>query len=467
MTQTEVKNTTNQLNQLLADEEIARPILEHILDPVFIVNKKSDPVFMNDSCRILFSSNYNIKKIKDFCREFKKGDSARSVNFKVSGKSINFNVLPVWRKGMLEGAIWIGRLKCIEDIYSIIQDTRSKKNDQKIGIRFKPKRLLPPTMQQIAGNNYYFVKTLHKAAAAAQTDSTVIIYGESGVGKQALAEAIHKTSMRAKGPFIEVNCAAIPENLLESELFGYDPYSFTGASKQGKMGKFEAANGGTIFLDEIGEMSLNMQAKLLRVLQFKEFEKVGGTAVSVNVRVIAATNKNIEKMVQQGLFREDLFYRLSVIPIVIKPLRDRKEDLDNLVDRFMELFAEKYEIEAMRLSTEVVSLLYNYHWPGNIRELENLLEHAFISAKFEGVDEIMMEHLPDYFMDIMQPKTDCLKNTSTQTLSEMIKHVETEYILNALRSTGFNKNEAIKKLGISRGSFYSKIKDYEIVKEQL
>lgn len=225
----------------------------------------------------------------------------------------------------------------------------------------------------------------------AKVDSTVLVTGKSGVGKGVIVSLIHKKSKRRKQSFIHVNCGAIPEPLIESELFGYEPGAFTGANKEGKKGLFEEADGGTLFLDEIGEMPLNLQVKLLKAIQEHEIQRVGGTRpIQVDTRIIAATNKDLEKMVEEGTFREDLFYRLNVIPIYIPPLKTRKEDISYLMDYFLEISNKKYGTSAY-LTLEAENKLINYSWPGNVRELENLMERLVVIA---DKDEIQLTDLP-------------------------------------------------------------------------
>ena len=225
------------------------------------------------------------------------------------------------------------------------------------------------------------------AANVAKTDASVMLRGETGCGKELFAEAIHKASNRSKYPFVEINCSAIPENLLESELFGYAPGAFTGARSQGKKGKFEEAHNGTLFLDEIGDISLNTQVKLLRFTQEKYIEKLGDTKkIPVNVRIISATNRNLEQMVQQGEFRADLFYRLNVVPIFIPPLRERFIDISILASHFLNHYAKKYN-KSIMLTPDAVECLQDYPWPGNVRELKNVIEHAVILCQTNKIPE--------------------------------------------------------------------------------
>lgn len=295
------------------------------------------------------------------------------------------------------------------------------------------------------------------ASKVAKTSATVLIRGESGVGKEVLARAIYKESDRYKMPFIKVNCASIPENLLESELFGYEEGAFTGARRGGKLGKFELAQGGTIFLDEIGDMSYTMQAKILRVLQEKELERVGGTkTISLDVRVIAATNKDLEQMIENESFRRDLYYRLNVFPLNIPPLRERKDDIIPLSRVILEKL-NKHCGNIVSLSADVIKILQQHNWPGNIRELQNVLEHANI---IRTDDEIKIRDLPKYIL----PSNDKLdvKNLEDFNLKENIGMLEKEMIKESLLRNGNNKSKAIRELGISRRAFYEKISKYQL-----
>jgi PAS domain S-box-containing protein len=250
------------------------------------------------------------------------------------------------------------------------------------------------TQKQIIFNSREMENLLDLAQRVAQVDSTVLILGESGVGKEVIASHIHRTGQRDHKPYIKINCGAIPENLLESELFGYDKGSFTGANREGKMGLFESANEGTLFLDEIGEMSLQLQIKLLRVLQEQEVTRVGGSKpIKVNVRIIAATNKDLKKEIKKGTFREDLYYRLNVVPLNIPPLRSRREDILPLVVHFMEYFNKKY-LKNKTFSPALLEILKQYDWPGNVRELQNIVERLIVIS-----DEL--EVTPKYLSDII------------------------------------------------------------------
>lgn len=307
----------------------------------------------------------------------------------------------------------------------------------------------------ILGNSERMVHANYMSRKAAQTRSNVLLLGESGTGKELFAHAIHNGSDRAHEKFVKVNCAAIPAELLESELFGYDEGAFTGAKKGGKIGKFELAKGGSIFLDEIGEMPLKMQSKLLRVLQEKEIERVGGTkTLPIDVRVIAATNQNLMKMVEEGEFREDLFYRLNVMAIEIPPLRDREGDVEPLARKLIEKISNNLGKYVLYISNEAVRCLIAYDWPGNVRELENVLERAINLA--DG-DTILPIHLPYY---ITQSK---LKRQNKKgTLRDIVEETEKEMILSVLKETKGNKLKTSEILDISRSSLYDKLEKYGI-----
>lgn len=294
-----------------------------------------------------------------------------------------------------------------------------------------------------------------EAQVAARTNSTILISGESGTGKELLAHAIHCASPRKNAPFIKVNCAAVPEHLLESELFGYEEGSFTGAKKGGKLGKFELADGGTIFLDEIGDMQLAMQAKLLRVLQEREVEKIGRTsAIRVDVRVIAATNKDLEQMVKEKKFREDLYYRLNVIDLHLPALRDRREDIPLLIEYFLKTLNQELGRKIKGITPEAEELLVNYDWPGNVRELRNSLERAMALTMNEVLDVEDFKGLSGH--EPSDKKTS--QKASVETLAEAVEQAEKEAIKNALSYTNYNKVAAARLLGVHRSLLYRKLK---------
>lgn len=310
--------------------------------------------------------------------------------------------------------------------------------------------------ENIIGESEKITQAKYFGKKAANTDSTVLLIGDSGTGKELFAHSIHNGSKRSHNPFVKVNCAAIPNELLESELFGYEEGAFTGAKKGGKIGKFELANSGTIFLDEIGDMPMNMQVKLLRVLQEKEIERVGGNKTKkIDVRVISATNKNLKKLVQQGKFREDLYYRLNVMVIEIPSLKDRLYDIESLCTHLLEKITNRLGKYVTQISESAMSYLKSYQWPGNVRELENVLERA---VNLVDGDIIMPMHLP---LNIMKNKT-VPSDGPIRELQYLIEDVEKEAILQCLEYTNWNKQMTAKLLNISRSSLYEKIERFGI-----
>ena len=290
----------------------------------------------------------------------------------------------------------------------------------------------------IIGNSNKMREVFQMIFQVSKSNATVLIRGESGTGKELAANSIHYNSHRAKSAFVKVNCAALPTNLIESELFGHEKGAFTGAIKQ-KRGKFELANKGTIFLDEIGAIGLDVQASLLRVLQEKEFERVGGHRnIKVDVRVVAATNKNLEEAVEEGSFRGDLYYRLNVFPIYMPPLRERKTDILLLADHFLEKYAKENSKDIRRFSTPAIDMLMNYHWPGNVRELENCIERSVLLCE-EGV--IHSYHLPPTLQTGVESDT-----LPALSLEEAVSNLEREIIVDALKNTRGNITQAAELL---------------------
>lgn len=301
---------------------------------------------------------------------------------------------------------------------------------------------------QIVGYSQKMKELKKFSQKVAKSDSTVLITGESGTGKELFAHAIHAESKRKMGPFIRVNCAAIPDSLLESELFGYEEGAFTGAARRGKKGKFELADHGTILLDEIGDMPLPLQAKLLRVLQEKEVERVGAVrSTPIDVRVIASTNQDLPALIKDGRFRADLYYRLNVVSLEIPPLRERLEDLPELVSNLLNRLVESTGISVKSIDDEAWSVLRSYSWPGNVRELNNVLERAL--HLLEG-DQLKKEHL------WLPASVETLPSRPLKSLKETLEQAEREALLLAMRAAEGNKQEAAKLLKISKSSFYEK-----------
>jgi len=305
---------------------------------------------------------------------------------------------------------------------------------------------------EIIGKNPGIIALIDKIQKAAISQGRVIIFGESGTGKELVARALHNASDRKDNNFIEVNCAAIPHELIESELFGHEKGSFTGAFES-KKGKFELADEGTLFLDEIGDMSLATQAKLLRVIETQEFQRVGGSKkIKVDVRIIAATNKDLEDEIKKATFREDLFFRLNVIPILVSPLRERKDDIPLLVEHFLNIFAQQYGQKIKKMSKATLEALVNYDWPGNVRELKNIIERFVIMNPSDVID---IKEIPS-FRGI---KTDY---SSFKTLREAREQFEKDFILKRLQENNWNVSKTAEELEIERSNLHRKMKSLGI-----
>lgn len=395
----------------------------------------------------------------------------------IEGKPYVVSNLPIIREGRLMGAVGkisfrrvdelrelAGRLEAMDSRLTHFQQELKKARFRDRPYRFEDIVTLNPTMQSV----------IKEARQAAQGHSTVLISGESGVGKELMAQAIHQSSPRCNSPFVKVNCAAIPENLLESDFFGYVQGAFTGAQPGGKQGKLDLANKGTLFLDEIGDMPLSMQGKLLRVLQDQTFERVGGTStIKVDIRFIAVTNQELEQKVKEGKFRQDLFYRLNVIPIHILPLRERLEDILPLVNTFLRKYNDIFGMQVSEIAPDALATFRAYSWPGNIRELENVVERAM---NFTSENVIRLDHLPPHLRkkgskhriwdnreQIVEKGEDnrVIKSRGWEKAGPAYRwkreESEREIIINALRKAGGNKSEAARFLGISRSWLYEKI----------
>ena len=312
------------------------------------------------------------------------------------------------------------------------------------------------TFNHIVGKSPAILELKKIALKSAKTNAPILILGESGTGKELFAHAIHYASNRRLFPFVRLNCAAIPRDLLESELFGYQPGAFTGAGSRGKPGKFELAHQGTVFLDEIGDLPLEMQPKLLRVIEEKETERLGGTRIfKSDFRLIAATHENLGNLVDEGRFRKDLYYRLHVIPIMIPPLRERKEDIPILAHHLIQILNNDLGTKVTRLTPEVLRSFERYPWPGNIRELANILERILYSL--DG-DRIERHHLPIYLQDMGRGPS----QSSSATLKKIKDNQEKETLLQVLQHSKYNKNKAAQVLGIHRTALYKKMKKHRI-----
>ena len=380
----------------------------------------------------------------------------------IQGQPMIVHRIPIWKERDVVGAIGMVIFEGVSELYQIYNKfNKTVKFDQEL----RQNVALPDittdrnkTLDQMIGKSEEIHHLKRSVRKVAKTNVTVLITGESGTGKEVIAQGIHHLSKQAHGPFISVNCAAIPEQLFESELFGYDDGAFTGAKKGGKPGKFELAKHGTIFLDEIAEMPLTLQIKLLRVLQEKEFERIGATNKQhLRARVIAATNQDLKKMMEQGKFRKDLYYRLNIIELNIPPLRERIDDIPPLVSHYLNKFCENYSLTVKQLSPATMKALIQYEWPGNVRELMNMMERIVILT--EG-SKIGIEHLPSYMIDntIVQNN----KKSPMEQLKSNEKTTEKQLIQDALETTNGNKTKAAKVLGIHRTTLYQKMNKYNL-----
>lgn len=396
-------------------------------------------------------------------RVIKTGEPVQGAVMKVGPKKreVVVNVAPIMVGTALKGSVAV-----IHDI-SEIKRLSDELDRAKRRIRLLEAKY---TFEDIIGSSRQIKMAVEQAKRAASTPATVLLRGESGTGKELFAHAIHRASRRRKGQFIRVSCTAIAESLLESELFGYEGGAFTGARRSGKKGLFEEANGGTILLDEIGEISPALQAKLLRVLQEKEVLRVGSTKpISVDVRVIAATNIILEKAVQNGTFREDLYYRINVVPVYIPPLRSRKEDIPQLVHYLLRKFNQEYGRNVESAADSVIQTLMDYDWPGNVRELENVLGRAMINMRFNET-VIQVQHLPllrhyageRYSLAAVDTFPGVGHTSLPETLELTLHKAERKALGQALEYAGGNKTKAARLLGISIRSLYYKLDKYAL-----
>ncbi len=382
-------------------------------------------------------------------------------------KELSFLCVPIFYQGRVVGILSADKLsKEVEDldkelellssvaellgkaVYYRAVEQENRRLREKLATASRPKT-------NIIGRSKGILTVLKLIDQVADTDTTVLICGETGTGKELVANAIHDNSRRAKGPFIKVNCAAMPESLLESELFGHEKGAFTGAISRRK-GCFQEASGGTIFLDEIGELSPMAQAKLLRVLQEKEIQPIGSSrTIKIDVRVITATNKDLEKEVQNGNFRSDLYYRLNIFPIYIPPLRERGSDILLLSDFFVNKYANIFKKQIKRISTSAIDMLMSYHWPGNVRELENCIERAVLLAEGNTIES---HHLPPS----LQTKPQGEKGKVRGKFEILVSNFERDLIVDALKETRGNQSAAAKILGTTKRIIQYKVKKYGI-----
>ncbi len=376
----------------------------------------------------------------------------------IRGRELIVNRIPLKEGNRVVGSYGRVVFKDVEQLWELATKLRVLESK----VRYYEKELTQLrgaryTLDSIVGSGPAITAAKAEVLRASQTDSTVLLRGETGTGKELFAHAVHVAGQRRSGPFIKINCAAVPAELLESELFGYEEGAFTGARKGGKPGKFEMAAGGTFFLDEIGDMPLPMQAKLLRVLQEREVERVGGTTTRpVDIRIIAATGRALEDLVRQGNFRADLYYRIHVISITIPPLRERREDIPAIAEHFLTRLASDTGEPKRSISPELMEILNTYDWPGNVRELQNVLERGVAMTRSKLLSP---EHMPDH---LLRTTPNVRKDVAPGSLANVKAEAERNAIIAALQAAGGNKTRAATLLRIHRVKLHEKMKRYRI-----
>lgn len=435
-------------------------ILQSIHEGIVVADSEENVIFVNEAnYRITGTkaSGFIGKKVREVVPDshipkvLATGKELIGIKTSVKDRDVISNIVPFVHNGKIEGVVSIFR-----DV-SEIRELNQKLQEAKSTIQHLYEKLDFFTIKDndlVVGNNNAMVQTMKLSQKASSVSSTVLLMGESGTGKEVIARFIHKNSSRSAKPFITVNCAAIPESLLESELFGYEEGAFTGAKKGGRPGMFELANTGTIFLDEIGDMNFHLQAKLLRVLQNREIMRVGGTQQKqIDVRVIAATNKNLIDMVEKNTFREDLYYRLAVIKITIPPLRERKEDIHYYIENAIDKIGRKLG-KSVSVTPRALKMLSEYTYPGNIRELENVTELCLVSDE-DGIIDV--NDLPE---NIIKDKEEIISNFNLSFNGfPSLCEVEALVLRKAIDSYK-SKADVAKNLKISRSTLYRKLKEY-------
>ncbi|OPX83840.1 MAG: Arginine utilization regulatory protein RocR [Pelotomaculum sp. PtaB.Bin104] len=473
-----LRNVTKlkSLNQRIIELTQKRSWLEAILhatnDAITVVNEEGNGMLINPAYTKLTGLTESDVLGKPASIAVTEGESmllkvlhtrqpVRGVRLKMgpTKKEVVVNVAPVIIEDKLRGSVGV-----IQDISEILELSEELASARKM-IRYLQAKY---TFDDILGDSEPVKAAIAQAKHASDTPATVLLRGESGTGKELFAHAIHNVSNRSRWPFVRVNCMAIVQSLLESELFGYEEGAFTGAVRGGKKGYFEEADGGTIFLDEIGDMALALQAKLLRVLQEKEIVRVGGTnPIAINVRVIAATNANLEQKINEGTFREDLYYRLNVVPIFIPPLRGRKEDIPLLAAYLCNKVGQEYKRKVPELSPAAIQIFMGYDWPGNVRELENVVGRSIINMNSHET-VILPQHLPpltrtaksQWPPDANLPRKPVAEAQPNQTLGKLLDSTEKDILLKTLQRTNGNKTKAAKLLGIAVRSLYNKLEKH-------
>jgi PAS domain S-box-containing protein/TyrR family helix-turn-helix protein len=452
-------------------EEELNAILDSSYDGIYITDGNGVTLRLNKACERIDEVDAKEVVGKHMAELINKGYYSESVSLKVikekkpltiiqrlkSGKELMVTGNPIFKNGKITRVVTNSR-----DMTELNELRRQLEENKRITEKYQSElRLLRSQAVQyesVIAKSEQMKTLINLAMRIAEVDTTVLIQGESGVGKEVLAKIIYKNSKRVNEPFIKVNCGAIPENLLESELFGYEGGAFTGAKKEGKIGLFELANNGTLFLDEVGELPFNLQVKLLRALQEKEIIRVGGnSSINIDVRIIAATNRDLKKAVKDGSFRADLFYRLNVVPLMIPPLRARKEDIEHLAQHFLNKFNKKYETNKF-FSNEALKILLNYAWPGNVRELENLIERIVVTS---NENEIKPKHLIVYFNEVNGENSVVIERDTVESLREAVDNFEKNLLLQMMHYYDSTRDLAAA-LKVNRSTITRKFKKYGI-----
>lgn len=449
-----------------------RYVLDCALDGIFIVRNNGELVFFNRACEELYGISHDdvvnkaCLRLVDFENSWKElsnhqelayGEVAskkeRVTLYHKNGRQVWVETIytPVFDREKKEIAYVMGVIKDITELKAIEEE-----KEYLLAERDNMRKQLESKydFSAIMGRSPQILSALKLVAQVARESTTVILVGESGTGKELFAKAIHYNSPRSSKPFVALNCAAFPDTLIESELFGYEKGAFTGAEKY-KPGKIETAAGGTLFLDEVTEMSLPAQAKMLRVIQEREFEVLGGNkTLKADIRVIASTNRKLEKMVAEGKFREDLYYRLYVYPIVIPPLRERQEDVPVLLDHFLLKLNREMGKKVTGISPQAREALKNYTWPGNVREFQNVMERMMILCKG---NQIEVDDLPRYLKETSWKPLEYADNAEEGSLENHLWQVEVDALLRTLKKCGNNKTKAADSLGLARSTFRYKL----------
>lgn len=454
-----VKAVQNEMyDQLKISKEEIDTILETVHESIVGLDKQGYINHCNSAAETLLKTPRD-EILKKHISVFMPGATALDVLKTGKGYTENEEIYST-SKGKFHFIVTVKPIINITQISGAVISFRDIEEAQKLVYNMS-QRTLKYTFDDIIGESEEIRKIKNQALLISRGSSTVLITGESGTGKEMFAKAVHYASSRAKAPFVTVNCGAIPENLLESELFGYEKGAFTGANEKGKIGKFELANGGTIFLDEIGDMPIHLQVKLLHVLQNMRFERVGGNrTVMVDVRVVAATNRDLEEMITEGKFREDLYYRLSVIPLMIPPLRERKDDILLLMQHFLKKYNIFMNKDITDFSDEVKKIYLNYEWNGNVRELENAVEYG-VNMTFGN--KIGLDAVPLRLTRHDHSTTTIIDNGLP--LNEQVRLFEREILMKKLKEYGNTQKAKLKiadDLGVSRATLYRKLSELEL-----